>query len=89
MIARGWRVSHAAGFVDTRMAVGLRMQDASWIDGVTPIVFVKPIGIVAGDALRLLEFAKRLPMPVRWRLAPVGVAADVYIAHAFCIPWSF
>lgn len=61
------------------------MQDASWIDGVNPIVFVRPIGIVAGDALRLLELAKRLPMPVRWRLAPVGVAADVYIAHAFCL----
>lgn len=67
------------------MTVGLLMQDASWIDGVTPIVFVKPIGIVAGDALRLLELAKRLPMSVRWRLAPVGVAADVYIAHAFCL----
>jgi hypothetical protein len=85
MIARGQQASHAAAEVGTRMTVELRMQDASWIDGVTPIVFVKPIGIVAGDALRLLELAKRLPMPVRWRLAPAGVAADVYIAHAFCL----
>jgi len=46
-----------------------------------PIVFVRTLGIAAGDAMRLLELAKRLDMPVRWRLAPSGVAADVYIAH--------
>jgi hypothetical protein len=61
------------------------MSESSWLGSATPIVFLRPIGIRASDALRLLELAKRLPMPVRWRLAPVGVAADVYLAHRFCL----
>ena len=61
------------------------MSEPSWLGSATPIVFVRPIGIAAGDAIRLLELAKRIPMPVRWRLAPVGVAADVYIVHRFCV----
>lgn len=61
------------------------MSESSWLGSATPIVFLRPIGIRASDALRLLELAKRLPMRVRWRLAPVGVAADVYIAHRFCL----
>lgn len=47
-----------------------------------PLVFLRPIGIAAADAMRLMEAAKRLDDVVRWRMAPVGVAADVYIAHA-------
>jgi hypothetical protein len=60
-------------------------SESNWLRDVTPIVFVRPIGIAAGDAMRLLELAKRVSMPVRWRLAPVGVAADVYLAHRFCV----
>jgi hypothetical protein len=47
-----------------------------------PLVFLRPIGIAAADAMRLMEAAKRLDGLVRWRLAPAGVAADVYMAHA-------
>lgn len=47
-----------------------------------PLVFLRPIGIAAADAMRLAEAAKRLDGIVRWRLAPAGVMADVYMAHA-------
>ncbi len=56
-----------------------------WQGDATPIVFLRPIGIAAGDAMRLMELAKRLQSPVRWRMAPPGVAADAYLAHSFSI----
>lgn len=46
-----------------------------------PIIFLRPVGIAASDAMRLMELAKRLRSPVRWRLAPPGVAADAYLVH--------
>ncbi len=54
-----------------------------WQGGSTPIVFLRPIGIAAGDAMRLMEMAKRLRSSVRWRMAPPGVAADAYLVHRF------
>ena len=51
----------------------------------TPIIFIRPIGIAAGDAMRLMEAAKRLRSAVRWRMAPPGVAADAYLVHRFCL----
>jgi hypothetical protein len=60
-------------------------MDASWSGESAPIVFVRPVGIAAGDAMRLMELAKRLRSPVRWRMAPPGVAADVYVAHRFSV----
>ncbi len=59
------------------------MSEAAWPGAGSPIVFLRPIGIAAGDAMRLMEAAKRFEAPVRWRMAPPGVAADVYVAHAF------
>ncbi len=51
----------------------------------SPIIFIRPIGIAAGDAMRLMEAAKRLRSAVRWRMAPPGVAADAYLVHSFCL----
>jgi hypothetical protein len=50
-------------------------------DTSTPIIFLKTIGIAAGDVMRLMEAAKQLSAPVRWRMAPAGVAADAYLVH--------
>jgi hypothetical protein len=58
------------------------MTEQSWYGGSTPIVFLRPIGIAAGDAMRLMELAKR---PARWRMAPPGVAADAYLVHRHSI----
>jgi hypothetical protein len=60
-----------------------QMNEQAWSGAGTPIVFLRPIGIAAGDAMRLMDAAKRFDSPVRWRMAPPGVAADVYVAHAF------
>ncbi len=46
-----------------------------------PLVFIRPIGLDAADSLRLMQAAQQLGEKVRWRLAPVGVQADVYLAH--------
>ena len=35
--------------------------------------------------MRLMEQAKRVAGPVRWRMAPPGVAADAYLVHRFSI----
>jgi hypothetical protein len=61
------------------------MTEQTWYGASTPIVFLRPIGIAAGDAMRLMDMAKRLPCPVRWRMAPPGVAADAYLVHRFSI----
>lgn len=58
------------------------MTDSFLQGETTPIIFVRPIGIAAGDAMRLMEAAKLLHSPVRWRMAPVGVFADAYLIHA-------
>jgi hypothetical protein len=52
-----------------------------WQGGNSPIIFLRPIGITAADALRLMESARRAAMPVRWRMAPQGVASDAYVVH--------
>jgi hypothetical protein len=59
--------------------------DPSWHGVSSPIIFLRPIGIAAGDAMRLMDMAKRLSSPVRWRMAPPGVAADAYLVHQFSI----
>ncbi len=61
------------------------MIEQNWYGDSTPIVFLRPIGIAAGDAMRLMDVAKRLRGPVRWRMAPPGVAADAYLVHRFSI----
>ncbi len=45
-------------------------------------MFVRTVGIAAADAMRLMQAAQRMSEVVRWRLAPPGVPADVYLAHA-------
>ncbi len=45
-------------------------------------MFVRTVGISAADALRLMQAAQRMSEVARWRLAPPGVPADVYLAHA-------
>jgi hypothetical protein len=35
--------------------------------------------------MRLMDVAKRMSAPVRWRMAPPGVAADAYLVHRFSI----
>jgi hypothetical protein len=60
-------------------------SELAWQGGTTPIIFLRPIGIAAGDAMRLMELAKRLRGTVRWRMAPPGVAADAYLVHRFSI----
>jgi hypothetical protein len=54
----------------------------------TPLVFVRPVGFSAADSLRLLKAAQLMDGPVRWRLAPSGVMADIYLAHADSIQKS-
>lgn len=61
------------------------MTDSYWQGNSTPIIFVRPIGIRAGDAMRLMEAAKLFHGEVRWRMAPVGVVADAYLIHAHSI----
>jgi hypothetical protein len=61
------------------------MADSSWQNYSGLLVFLRPIGIAAGDAMRLMEAAKRMSCPVRWRMAPPGVAADAYLVHQFSI----
>ncbi len=61
------------------------MTEAIWQGETTPIVFLRPIGIAAGDAMRLMETAKKLRTGMRWRMAPPGVAADAYLAHRFSV----
>lgn len=46
-----------------------------------PLVFVRPVGFSAADSLRLIAAAQRMNEQVRWRLAPIGVQTDVYLAH--------
>lgn len=46
-----------------------------------PLVFLRPVGLDADDSLRLVQAAKGMSQLVRWRMAPVGVQADVYLAH--------
>ena len=61
------------------------MTEQNWQGTSTPLLFLRPIGIAAADAMRLMELAKRLNMPVRWRMAPPGVAADAYLVHNFSV----
>jgi hypothetical protein len=61
------------------------MTEQSWQGNSLPIIFLRPIGIAAADAMRLMEVAKRLNMPVRWRMAPTGVAADAYLVHRYSV----
>jgi hypothetical protein len=60
-------------------------KEPAWQGESTPIIFLRPFGIAAGDAMRLMELAKRLRGPVRWRMAPPGVAADAYLVHRFSV----
>ena len=47
----------------------------------SPLVFIRPVGFSATDSMRLVTVAQDLSNQVRWRLAPTGVQADVYLAH--------
>jgi hypothetical protein len=60
-------------------------KEQSWLGSSSPIIFLRPIGIAAGDAMRLMDMAKRLQGSVRWRMAPTGVAADAYLVHQFSV----
>ncbi len=53
-----------------------------------PLVFVKPVGFSTADSLRLMQAAQRLDETVRWRLAPAGVQADVYLAHRASVVYA-
>jgi hypothetical protein len=64
------------------------MDQSEWSGASSPIIFLRPIGIAAGDAMRLMEAAQRLDGAVRWRMAPPGVAADVYVAHALNVAFA-
>jgi hypothetical protein len=55
--------------------------DSGFYSGDTPLVFIRPVGFTAADSLRLMQAAQRMDEHVRWRLAPAGVQADVYLAH--------
>jgi hypothetical protein len=58
------------------------LSDSGFQGFLAPLVFVRTVGISAADALRLMQAAQRMSELVRWRLAPPGVHADVYLAHA-------
>jgi hypothetical protein len=55
--------------------------DSGFHSASAPLVFIKPVGFSPADSLRLVQAAQRLHETVRWRLAPAGVQADVYLAH--------
>jgi hypothetical protein len=55
--------------------------DSGFYSANAPLVFIRPVGLDAADSLRLTQAAQRLSDTVRWRMAPVGVQADVYLAH--------
>lgn len=57
-------------------------MDPGFHSASAPLVFIKPVGFSTEDSLRLMQAAQRLDETVRWRLAPVGVQADVYLAHS-------
>jgi hypothetical protein len=50
-----------------------------------PLIFLRPVGIAAADALRLMDSARSAVTQVRWRMAPPGVAADAYLVHKYSI----
>ena len=51
-------------------------------------MFVRPVGFTAADSLRIMQAAQRIHETVRWRLAPTGVMADVYLAHADAVRYG-
>jgi hypothetical protein len=51
----------------------------------SPLVFLRPVGIAAADALRLMDSARSAATQVRWRMTPPGVAADAYLVHKHSI----
>lgn len=56
-------------------------MDSGFDNSSSPLVFLRPVGFAAEDSLRLIQAAQRMSEWVRWRLAPNGVQADVYLAH--------
>jgi hypothetical protein len=46
------------------------------------LVFIRLVGFTTADAMRVVKAAQLLDENVRWRLAPAGVQADAYLAHA-------
>ncbi len=56
-------------------------MDSGFHSASAPLVFIKPVGFSTADSLRLMQAAQRMDETVRWRLAPAGVQADVYLAH--------
>jgi hypothetical protein len=55
--------------------------DSGFYSANAPLVFIRPVGLDASDSLRLTQAAQRLSDTVRWRMAPIGVQADVYLVH--------
>lgn len=56
-------------------------MDSGFHSASAPLVFIRPVGFSTADSLRLMQAAQRMDETVRWRLAPAGVQADVYLAH--------
>jgi hypothetical protein len=55
--------------------------ESGFSNSTAPLAFIRPVGFSAADSLRLMQAAQRLSEHVRWRMAPPGVQADVYLAH--------
>jgi hypothetical protein len=62
--------------------------DSGFHNTSAPLAFIRPVGFTAADSLRLMQAAQRLSERVRWRLAPQGVQADVYLAHRASVVYS-
>lgn len=58
------------------------VAESGFNNSFSPLVFVRLVGFSAADGMRLMKAAQRMNETVRWRLAPPGVMADVYLAHA-------
>jgi hypothetical protein len=58
------------------------LEDSGFNLNSAPLVFIRLVGFTTADAMRLVKAAQLSDENVRWRLAPAGVQADVYLAHA-------
>jgi hypothetical protein len=58
------------------------LEDSGFNLSTAPLVFIRLVGFTTADAMRLVQAAQLLDQNARWRLAPAGVQADAYLAHA-------
>jgi hypothetical protein len=64
------------------------VPESSFNNSFSPLIFLRPVGFTASDSMRIMQAAQRIHETVRWRLAPAGVMADAYLAHADAVRYG-